>query len=659
VIAVLAYPALAEIKTAGLIPLPLRSVQIDDPYWSPRMAINRTKTLDTVRRHLQETGAIQNFVIASGKASGQFRGPFWSDSDVYKWLEGVSYSLVLERDPALEAKADEVIALIAAAQRPDGYLDTYFQLVDPDGRWTNMAFGHEDFNAGHLLEAAVAHFEATGKRSLLDIAVKNADCWERTFGPGKRDGQPGHEGLELALVKLSRATSDKRYVRLAEFFINSRGQRPSFFQREYDRLDPSKTVNFLGRTISIRGLQDELFLKDPSKFNTEYSQDHLPVRQQDKVVGHAVRAMYLYSGMADVARETGDEGLNGALVKLYRDMTGKRMYVTGGIGPSAHNEGFTFDYDLPNETAYQETCASIGVAMWMERMLGLTGDAKYADMMELALYNAMPAGVSLAGDTFFYDNPLYSRGRTARHEWFTVPCCPTNVVRLMPSIAKYAYSQTDDGLWVNMYVQGQATARFGGEALTIVQKSSYPWSGEISLRVTAAPKTERALWLRVPGWATHADFKLNGKPVSPKINQGYAQLRRSWSEGDTISVSLPMEVQRLEANPAVAEDRGRFALRRGPIIYCLEQVDNTADIDQIYLPAPARLSSRFDSKLLGGVVVLSGQAIRKPRMSWGDTLYNSAREAASVPITITAVPYSTWGNRGPGKMAVWIEGGVY
>ncbi len=423
-LAALGAAASAEMRPAKLVPLPLKAVEIDDPYWSPRMAVNRSKTLDTVRRHLEETGAIQNFAIASGKSQGQFRGPFWSDSDVYKWLEGVSYSLVLKQDPALEAKADEVIALIAAAQRPDGYLDTYFELVDPQGRWSNMAFGHEDFNAGHLLEAAVAHYEATGKRTFLDVAIKNADCWERTFGPGKREGQPGHEGLELALVKLSRATGDKRYEKLAEFFINNRGQQPSFFKREYDKLDPAKMVNFLGRTISIRGLQDELFRKDPSKFNTEYSQDHLPVRSQDKVVGHAVRAMYLYSGMTDVASETGDEGVYGALLKLYRDMTTKRMYVTGGIGPSAHNEGFTFDYDLPNETAYQETCASIGVAMWTERMLGLTGDAKYADTMELALYNAMPAGVSLSGDTFFYDNPLYSAGKTRAARLVPRPLLP-------------------------------------------------------------------------------------------------------------------------------------------------------------------------------------------------------------------------------------------
>ena len=645
-------------RPAKLVPLPLRAVEVDDSYWSPRAAINRSKTLQTVYRKLEETGALQNFAIASGKATGGFRGPFWSDSDVYKWLEGVSYTLALQRDPQLEAQADDVIASIASAQRADGYLDTYFQLVRPDDRWTNLAFGHEDFNAGHLLESAVAHFEATGKRTLLDIAIKNADCFERTFGPGKRDGQPGHEGLELALVKLSRATGDRRYLKLAEFYLNSRGQQPSFFRGEYDKLDPSKTMNFLGTTMNVRGLQDRLFRADPSKFNTEYSQDHLPVRQQDKVVGHAVRAMYLYSGMADVARETADGGLYAALLKLYDDMTLKRMYVTGGIGPSAHNEGFTFDYDLPNETAYQETCASIGVAMWTERMLGLTGDARYADLMELSLYNATTAGVSLAGDTFFYDNPLYSRGKAARTAWFPVPCCPTNIVRLVPSISKYAYSQSDDALWVNLYVQGKATARFGQESLAVTQRSTYPWSGEIRLQVTAAPASERGLFLRIPGWAGHADFKLNGKAVQPLVEKGYAQLRRRWSAGDVIELSLPMDVQRLQANPAVAEDRGRVALRRGPVIYCLEQADNGIDLDEIYLPASAPVEVRHNPNLLGGVSVLTAQALKKPQSSWTGTLYRPSGKPER-PVPIVAVPYSTWGNRAPGKMAVWIEGSAY
>jgi DUF1680 family protein len=655
-ILLLSASALPVMRPHKLVPLPLTAVKIEDSYWRPRIEVNRTRTLETVRQHLIETGAIDNFAIAAARKQGQFRGPFWSDSDVYKWLEGVSNSLALEKDAALEGKADDVISLIGAAQQPDGYLDTYFQLVDPDGKWTNLAFGHEDFNAGHLLEAAVAHFEATGKRTLLDIAIRSADCFERTFGPGKREGQPGHEGLELALVKLSRATGDKRYLKLAEFYVNNRGQRPSFFEREYQQLDPNKMMNFLGRRMSIRGLQDELFRHDPTKFDTQYSQDHLPVRKQDKVVGHAVRAMYLYSGMADVASETGDESLYAALLNLYRDMTSKRMYVTGGVGPSASNEGFSFDYDLPNETAYQETCASIGVAMWTQRMLGITGDARYADMMELALYNALPAGVSLAGDTFFYDNPLYSAGKTERRKWFSVPCCPTNVVRVLPSISKYAYSQSEDGLWVNLYIQGRATAKWGGDELSIEQTTNYPWSGDASLRVAASTSREQQLFLRIPGWAGTARFTLNGKSVQPAIDHGYAQFRRKWAAGDTIRIAFPMDVQRLQANPAVAEDRGRIALRRGPIIYCLEQADQDFDLDRLYLPADAKLEAKLERSTLSGIAIITGQARRKLDVDWSDMLYRPADTSTSSPVSFRAVPYSVWNNRGPGKMTVWIEG---
>jgi hypothetical protein len=636
--------------------LPLTDVRIEDNFWASRIETNRARTLETVRQRLIETGAIDNFAIAAGKAQGQFRGPFWSDSDVYKWLEGLSYSLALRRDAELEAKADEVIALIAAAQQEDGYLDTYFQLVDPSGRWANLAFGHEDFNAGHVFEAAVAHFEATGKRTLLNIAIKNADCFERTFGPGKREGQPGHEGVELALVKLSLATGDKRYLRLAQFFIDSRGQKPSFFEREYNKLDPAKMVDFLGRRISIRGLQDRLFRSDPAKFDTQYSQDHLPVRQQDKVVGHAVRAMYLYSGMADVARETGDPGLYKALLNLYRDMTTKRMYVTGGVGPSAHNEGFTFDYDLPNETAYQETCATIGVAMWTQRMLALTGDARYADIMELSLYNGLLAGVSLAGDTFFYDNPLYSRGKTARHKWFSVPCCPTNVVRIVPSVGKYIYGQSEEALWVNLYVQGRATARLpDGGALTVAQETQYPWSGSVKLRITQTPAREYGLHLRTPGWAGNAAFKLNGKPLQPALEKGYAKIHRRWTDGDVVEMDLPMDIQFIEAHPSVLHNKGRVALRRGPIIYALEQPDNQADIDRLVLPLSAKLEGQFDSGLLGGVGIIAGSAGLKPAVSWDDRLYQPVQPRLEGPVAFRAVPYATWANRGPGKMAVWIE----
>ena len=640
-----------------LLALPITSVRVEDKFWAPRMETNRTKTLAAVRQRLIETGAIDNFDIASGKLNAKFRGPFWSDSDVYKWLEGASYSLALKADSALEATVDDVIARIGAAQMPDGYLNTYFQLVDPQGRWTNLAFCHEMYTAGHMFEAAVAHFEATGKRTLLGIAVKNADHVDATFGPGKREGQPGHEEIELALVKLSRATGEKRYLRLAQFFLDMRGRKPSFFETEYNRLDPNKTTFFLGRTITMRTLQDELFRKDAAgKFNTEYSQDHLPVREQDKVVGHAVRAMYLYSGMADVAAETGEPALRDALLRLYRDLTTKRMYVTGGIGPSAHNEGFTTDYDLPNETAYQETCASIGVAIWTQRLLALTGDGRYADTMEQALYNAFPAGVSLAGDTFFYVNPLYSGGKAERKAWFTVPCCPTNVVRIMPSVGKFIYAQSEDALWVNLYVQGRATARLAdGETLTVTQETDFPWSGAVTLRLGKPPAREFGLHLRIPGWAGSAGFKLNGKPFQPVVEKGYAKIRRRWSGGDVIDITFPMEVQFIESHPSVTHNQGRVALRRGPVIYAVEQADNQFDIDRLVIPLSSKPAGHAEAGLLGGVGVITGSAMLKPAVSWEDRLYQPARRRLEGPVEFRAVPYASWANRGLGKMAVWIE----
>lgn len=649
-----ALAAAAEpLRQHPLTSLPVTSVRIDDQFWAPRMEVNRTHTLETVHRKLIETGAIQNFAIAAGQAPGKFRGPFWSDSDVYKWLEGVSYSLAQQPDARLEAVSDEVIARIAAAQMPDGYLDTYFQLVEPDLRWKYLAFGHEMFCAGHLYEAAVAHFEATKKRTLLNIAIKHADHVDSYFGPGKHHGQPGHEEIEVGLVKLYRATGERRYLKLAQYFLDQRGQKPSLFELEYNQLDPSRTTEFLGRMINFHTLQDEMFRKDPRRFDTQYSQDHLPVRQQDKVVGHAVRAMYLYSGMTDVAGETGDTGLFEAATRLYRDLTTKRIYVTGGIGPSAENEGFTRDYDLPNETAYQETCASIGVAMWADRMLALTGDAQYADTMETALYNAFPAGVSLDGDTFFYDNPLYSAGKMKRQAWFTVPCCPTNVARIMPSIAKYIFSQSDGELWVNLYVQSKVTVTGG---LSLAVETGYPWSGAVKLTISKASAAEYGLRLRVPGWAGAAAFKLNGQPAHPQVDRGYAVFHRRWAEGDAISLDLSMPVQLLEANPGVLEDRGRVALRRGPMIYAVEQSDNPADLDRLVLRRSARFETKYETGVLKGVIVIEGQAMLKPAGSWHDQLYRPARaEALEGPVSIRAIPYCTWANRGPGKMAVWID----
>jgi DUF1680 family protein len=638
--------------------LSFKQVRIADKFWSPRIATNHKQTIETVLRRNTESGAMQNLAIAAGKAKGAHRGPFWADSDVYKWLEGASYSLALTPDPALEAKVDETIDVIASAQQRDGYLDTYIQLVDPQSKWTNLAFFHEDFNAGHLFEAAVAHYESTGKRTLLDVAIKNADLFDSVFGPGKREGIPGHEGIELALVRLYRATGEARYLRLAQFFIDGRGQKPSYFEREYQRLDPNKTTMFLGRRITMRTLADEFFRKDPNRFDTSYSQDHLPVRQQSEVVGHAVRAMYLYSGMADIAYEIGDKGLLDALDRLHHNVTTKRMYVTGGIGPSAENEGFTTDYDLPNEKAYQETCASIGMMMWNHRLFKLSGNGRYADLVEHLLYNAVLAGVSFSGDQFCYVNPLSSSGSAKRHDWFSVPCCPTNVVRILPSLGKYIYSQAGDGLWVNLYVSGEVTTKFAnGVDLTMSQSSNYPWGGDVQFKVQLATPGEFDVNLRIPGWATvqtGSVIKVNGQEIRPTVVNGYARIRRQWANDDTISLSLPMEVQRIEAHPKVAEDRGKVALRRGPLIYCLEEPDQNVDLDMIVLPRDSRLESRFEPELLNGVTVIAGRGFQSSMKGWEDRLYRPVIYFAREPVEIRAIPYYAWGNRQLGKLAVWI-----
>jgi hypothetical protein len=642
-------------QSARLTELPLTAVEIQDNFWSPRQEAGRTRTLDHVYAELDETGCLRNFDIAAGKVQGKFGGPWWADSDVYKWIEGASYTLALHPDPKLAARVDDLIARIAAAQQKDGYIDTFIQLAEPDMRWRNLAFFHELFCAGSLYEAAVAHHLATGKRTLLDIALKNADYVDSTFGPGKKDGIPGHEEVELALVKLYRLTGEKRYLRLAEYFVNSRGEKPSIFERQYEQLPSPMTVELLGRKMDVKDFYKRFFLIDPSKFNTSYSQDNQPVRQQSDAVGHAVRAMYLYSGMADLAYETSDQGLFDALLRLHDSVTLRRMYVTGGIGPSEHNEGFTADYDLPNDNAYQETCASQGMVLWNYRMLKLTGDARFADVMELSLYNALAAGVSLSGDLFCYVTPLASGGDFKRDPWFGVPCCPTTIARFIPSLGKYIYNQSADGLWVNLYISGKVNAQLPGGNVTLTQSSDYPWEGNVKLQVTAEKPQEFTLCLRVPGWCAKPEFKVNGEPLTPTISRGYAELRRTWSSGDTVDLTLPMEIQRLEANPNVLYDRGKRALRRGPLIFCLEAADQEAPLDRIVLPPDAPLSDHFEQALFGGTMQIWGEAEERESEGWENQLYRPASAPKGKTIHIKAVPYAIWGNRGLGKMVVWID----
>ena len=639
-----------------LSPLPVAAVTIRDGFWAPRLEVNRTKTLDHVLEEIEGTGGLKNFDIAAGKATGTFGGPFWADSDVYKWLEGASWTLATHPDPALDAKVDGIIARIAAAQQPDGYLDTFVQINVPDLKFKNFAFFHEDFSSGHLFEAGVAHFQATGKKTLLTVATRMADVFDREFGPGKKDYIPGHEGIELALVKLARATGDKRYFELAKAMLERRGQKPSIFEGQFKQLDANRTVDFLGKPLRIGEWYERFYLKDPKHFDTRYAQDHLPVREQKEAVGHAVRAMFLYCGMADVVNETGDAGMWSASKALHDSVTLHRMYVTGGIGPSEANEGFTADYDLPNENAYQETCASAAMVLWNHRLFNVSGDAKYTDVMEQSLYNAVAAGVSLTGDLFCYATPLASRGDFKRSPWFGVPCCPTTIARFLPSLGQYIYSRSSDGVWVNLFIASEATTTVDSGKVTLQQTTKYPWDGDVTIAVQPDAPSEFTLHVRLPGWASKPTLRVNGAALTPKIVRGYAAIRRQWKSGDTVNLTLPMDVQRLAAHPSVLQAQGKIAVRRGPMIYAFEQADNAVPLRDVALPSAATFKTALDPALAGGVVKLTTEGVQRDAANWDGLLYQPITPApAPKRVPLTAVPYAIWGNRGLGDMVVWID----
>jgi DUF1680 family protein len=565
---------------------------------------------------------------------------FW-DSDLGKTIETAAYTLYRRRNPALEARIDAVIDMYGKLQQPDGYLSSWYQRMQPGQRWTNLRDCHELYCAGHLIEGAVAYFQATGKRKLLDIMCRYADHIATMFGPepGKRKGYCGHEEIELALVKLARATGNDAYMALARYFIDQRGQQPHYFDEE----------------ARARGA-------DPKDFHFgtyEYNQSHQPVRDQRKVVGHAVRAMYLYSGMADIATEYGDDSLRAALDHLWDDLTAKRLYATGGLGPSAANEGFTADYDLPNDTAYAETCAAVGLVFWASRMLGMGPNRRYADVMELALYNGAISGLSLDGATFFYENPLESRGGHHRWIWHRCPCCPPNIGRLVASIGSYLYGVADDAIAVHLYGENTAKLVVGGRNVTLTQDSRYPWDGAVGITVTADTPTRFTLHLRIPGWCPAAKLAVNGEAVdvAAHTQDGYVAITREWASGDAVRLDLDMPPQRLYANPSIQADLGRVALRRGPLLYCAEATDNDGGVHALKLPRPSRVTERYEPNLLGGVVTLSAEAERDSAADWNGTLYRTDPPATE-RAALKAVPYFAWDNRDAGDMLVWLRDGA-
>lgn len=575
-------------------------VKINDNFWSPRLSKHVSATLPVCIDQIEnQTGRIRNFENAT-KGEEEHSGIFFDDSDVYKALEGMAYSLINNPDPELEKKADEWIDKFAAAQQPDGYINTFYTLTGLDKRWTNMD-KHEMYCAGHMIEAGVAYYQATGKRKLLDVCIRMTDHMMSQFGPGKRHWVPGHEEIELALVKLYQTTQEQKYLDFAYWLLEERGHGHGT-------------------------------MGDEGKWDPVYYQDIVPVRRLTDISGHAVRCMYLYCGMADVAALKNDTGYIAAIDRLWDDVVHRNMYITGGIGSSRDNEGFTEDYDLPNLDAYCETCASVGMVLWNQRMNQLTGDSKYIDILERSLYNGALAGISLGGDRFFYVNPLESKGDHHRQEWYGCACCPSQLSRFLPSIGNYIYASSDDALWVNLYIGNTGQIRIGETDILLTQETDYPWDGSVKLTISTSQPLEKEIRLRIPNWCKTYDLSINGKRINVSEKKGYAVIK-DWKSQDVIALDMDMPVEIVAADPHVKENFGKRAIQRGPLVYCMEEIDNPEYFDQIQLSPSTTFQTAFVSDILNGI----------------KTIKTNGRAQSA-----TFIPYYAWDNRKAGKMRVWI-----
>ena len=575
-------------------------VKINDNFWSPRLSKHVSATLPVCIDQIEnQTGRIRNFENAA-KGEGEHSGIFFDDSDVYKALEGIAYSLINNPDPELEKKADEWIDKFAAAQQPDGYINTFYTLTGLDKRWTNMD-KHEMYCAGHMIEAGGAYYQATGKRKLLDVCIRMTDHMMSQFGPGKRHWVPGHEEIELALVKLYQTTQEQKYLDFAYWLLEERGHGHGT-------------------------------MGDEGKWDPVYYQDIVPVRRLTDISGHAVRCMYLYCGMADLAALKNDTGYIAAIDRLWDDVVHRNMYITGGIGSSRDNEGFTEDYDLPNLDAYCETCASVGMVLWNQRMNQLTGDSKYIDVLERSLYNGALAGISLGGDRFFYVNPLESKGDHHRQEWYGCACCPSQLSRFLPSIGNYIYASSDDALWVNLYIGNTGQIRIGETDILLTQETDYPWDGSVKLTISTSQPLEKEIRLRIPNWCKTYDLSINGKRINVSEEKGYAVIK-DWKSQDVIALDMDMPVEIVAADPHVKENFGKRAIQRGPLVYCMEEIDNPEYFDQIQLSPSTTFQTAFVSDILNGI----------------KTIKTNGRAQSA-----TFIPYYAWDNRKAGKMRVWI-----
>jgi len=618
-------------KDYPITAVPLTAVKITDKFWAPKREINRTVTIPHIMQQNELTGRIDNFLKAAKKKSGPYQGQRYNDTDVYKIIEAASWSLATHPDPQLDKRVDELIAIVAAAQEPDGYLYTP-RSVDPANpapgagpeRWSWLHTSHELYDQGHMIEAAVAHYSATGKRNFLDVAIKSADLMAGVFGPDKRRDVPGHEEVELALVKLYRVTGQQKYLDLAKFFLDERGQKHSVEHPQFEQGNRFFMYNDLA-----------------------YRQDQAPVRQQTSAVGHAVRATYLYAAMTDIATMIGD-GLDKVVDALFDDVTQKKMYVTGGLGADGRTEAFGAEYALPNR-AYAETCASIGGMLWYHRLFLREEKTEAYDALERTLYNGYLSGVSLAGNRFFYQNPLVSDGRQERSAYFDVACCPANLARLMEELPGLIYAQDDKQVYVNLFIGSEANIVVNGVKVKLTQTTDYPWSGDVTLRVDPERPVETSFVIRVPEWTRNPTqsalyrfaqaapdapaLTVGGKSVPLQPDAVTAIVDGKWRKGDVIALKFPMPVRRVLANDKVTENTGKAAIQRGPILYALEAIDNGGSVKDLKIPLETSLTAAFRSDMLNGVDVITGKV--------GDR-------------TVTAIPYYAWNNRGKGEMAVWV-----
>lgn len=628
-----------NISSDPIVEVPFTSVHVGDRFWAPRIEVNRTVSIPSAFRQCEANGRFDNFALAGGLVEGEHKGDFpFDDTDPYKIIEGASYSLAVRYDKDLDHYLDSVIGLISAAQEPDGYLTTCVtnRCERLKGWWGSHRWekinSHELYNSGHLYEAAVAHYQATGKRSLLDVALRNADLICKDFGPneGQKHVPSGHPIIEMGLAKLYKVTGDRKYLDMARYFVEETGRGTD------------------GHRLSA------------------YSQDHKPILQQEEIVGHAVRAGYLYSGVADVASLTGDTAYFNALTRIWENMATKKLYITGGIGSRAQGEGFGPEYELHNHSAYCETCASISNVYWNERMFLATGDAKYVDVLERALYNGVISGVSLSGDHFFYDNPLESLGQHEREAWFGCACCPGNVTRFMASVPIYIYATQADCLYVNLYIGSESRIALPGDTVEVRQETDYPWDGHVKLTLTPSDVSSFALKLRVPAWTSDRPVRgsdlytytqpsarpytvaVNGKEISCKEEKGYVTIRQAWKAGDVVEIDFPMDVRRVKAHDNVRADRGLLAVERGPVVYCLEGVDtDDRHVFNKYLPADAGFTAcAYNPDKLNGIVELATVARELRKEASGQVVEKE--------VALKLVPYLAWCNRGRSEMAVWL-----